>query len=752
MTDELSPSEEPTAVVRTLRCMYWAGAFALVAVLGTVGVLQVMQTNSEGWVRRAREAARGVRHAELLAVARESAIRGYVLTGDSTLLARELALRGELETRLASLARMLSGNAQQQQHLATIRGALARWDREYAYPALQSATLPTAVPSNRHAGTQLFDPVRLGLEDVLRTEDAFYASRSRHDRVIRLVGALTLMVEILVIGVVLYWFRRRVLGQAKDIVAKQQQFMRQAEDLERHTAELGASTRSLQQTEDRYRRLVESAPYGLLVHCEGRIVFANTTAYRLLGATCAEEIVGRQVFDIVHPDSCELVRTRMRYNIDAGETTPLVEMQLRRLDGTAVEIETVGIPFVHNGVKGAQTVFHDISARKRLEVQLRQAQKMEAVGQLAGGVAHDFNNLLTVITSYSGMLLQELASADPMRADVEEIRRAAERASGLTRQLLAFSRQQVMRPEVLDVNTVVRDLQKMLRRVLPEDVALVTNLAPTLGLVSVDVGQLEQVIVNLAVNARDAMPSGGTLTVETADVELGEECRDIHPELVPGPHVMLAVSDTGVGMDAATQAQIFEPFYTTKEPGKGTGLGLSTVYGIVKQSGGHVWVSSEPGAGTTFKLYLPCEGPAGAPSLQAESPPPMLKGTETILLVEDDPAVRAATRRMLARSGYRILEARDGGEALHVMRADGGLVELVVTDVVMPEKSGLELAGLLRLMRPDVAVLFMSGYAESELARQVLVAPRSVFLQKPFTAEELARKVREALGACAEAA
>ncbi|HEY1178936.1 MAG TPA: ATP-binding protein, partial [Phytomonospora sp.] len=394
----------------------------------------------------------------------------------------------------------------------------------------------------------------------------------------------------------------------------------------------------------------------------------------------------------------------------------------------------------------------DITERKQLEEQFRQAQKMEAVGQLAGGVAHDFNNLLAVMTSYTGMLLADLPADDPARADLEEIRRAAERAAGLTRQLLAFSRQQVLQPRILDVNAVVRDLEKMLARVLREDVRLETALTPTLGRVHADPGQLEQVIVNLAVNARDAMPAGGMLTIETADVELDEAYCRARADVTPGPYVMLAVSDTGVGMDAATQARIFEPFFTTKDVGKGTGLGLSTVYGIVKQSGGHVAVYSEPGLGTTFKVYLPraSTSPAGRP--RSGSHPALHHGSGTVLLVEDDAQVRAAARRILARAGYTVLEAASGPEALRLCAErpqSAGPIDLLLTDMVMPEMGGRELAARVRVLHPAAATAFMSGYTADAVLRHGVVDPGSVFIQKPFTPETLTQKVREGLSGVA---
>ena len=370
---------------------------------------------------------------------------------------------------------------------------------------------------------------------------------------------------------------------------------------------------------------------------------------------------------------------------------------------------------------------------------------MEAVGRLAGGVAHDFNNVLTAITGYSELLLDELQPGDPKRQDVEEIKAAGLRAAALTRQLLAFSRKQVLQTRVLDVNDVVRGLEKMLRRLLGEDVKVELALEAALGAVRADPGQLEQVIVNLAVNSRDAMPGGGLLTLETANVELDEAYVNSHAGASPGRHVMLAVTDTGIGMDAETRSQIFEPFFTTKERGKGTGLGLSVVYGIVKQSGGSVWVYSEPGRGTTFKVYLPrVDEPVEGLELES-AVQPVAGGTETVLVAEDDPAVREIVADVLTRKGYRVLRAPDGQTALEMARAAAGEIHLLVTDIVMPGMTGRQLAEAFAIARPGVRVLYMSGYTDGAVVRQGVLAEGLPFLQKPFTPNALALKVREVL-------
>ncbi|HXE56427.1 MAG TPA: ATP-binding protein, partial [Gemmatimonadales bacterium] len=385
------------------------------------------------------------------------------------------------------------------------------------------------------------------------------------------------------------------------------------------------------------------------------------------------------------------------------------------------------------------------AALRRSEEQLRQAQKMEAVGRLAGGVAHDFNNLLTSMLGYADLVLAELPAGHPVRADVEEIQRAGQRAASLTRQLLAFSRRQVTRPRPVSLNTVVLDVERMLRRLLGEDVRLTLELAPRLGTVLADPAQLEQVIVNLAVNARDAMPEGGELSIATADVELTEETVRGYGFGPPGPYVTLTVRDTGVGMSEEVKARIFEPFFTTKELGRGTGLGLATVYGIVKQFGGYIWVESAPGQGSTFTVFFPRVRDTGSESAP-EHPGTVPTGTERILLVEDEPAVRGMARRALEALGYRVVEAESGAEALARL-AGAGAIDLLVTDVIMADVTGPELAMRIRQERPGLRVLFISGYPDTLRARQVELMPDAAYLQKPFTPDILGRAVRAVLDA-----
>ena len=381
-----------------------------------------------------------------------------------------------------------------------------------------------------------------------------------------------------------------------------------------------------------------------------------------------------------------------------------------------------------------------------LEAHLHQTSKMEAVGRLAGGVAHDFNNLLTIINGYSEILIEELVTDAKAIDYLKEIRNAGGRAASLTRQLLAFSRRQVLTPQVLDLNAVVSNLEKMLRRLIGEDIKLHTFLNPSLGRVKADPGQIEQVIMNLAVNARDAMPKGGNLAIETSNVELDEEYARNHPTVKPGPHVVLVVSDTGVGMTPETQARIFEPFFTTKEQGKGTGLGLATVYGIVKQSGGSVWVYSELGKGTTFKIHFPVASDSSAVKEPPKLETDLASGTETVLVVEDEDGVRSLVRLALVSGGYKVLETPDPESALAICASYDGPIHLLLTDVVMPQMSGPEVASKVAARRPGIRVLYMSGYTDDAVVHHGVLSQEMPFIQKPFSPAALRKKIREVLG------
>ena len=476
---------------------------------------------------------------------------------------------------------------------------------------------------------------------------------------------------------------------------------------------------------------------------DGRVVDWNPAAERIFGYTKAE-MLGKPLRLVSAAENvAELERGLTEAFKREGRWAG--ELPFVRKDGVhGVADVIVAVQRDANGrASSIISVSRDVTERKRLEAQLQQAQKMEAVGRLAGGIAHDFNNMLTAVKAYSEFLLEDLDQADARRTDVQEIAKAADRAASLTRQLLAFSRKQVLQPRPLDLNEVVEGMEKMLRRLIGEDVQIVTRLDSNLRLVEADPSQIEQVIMNLAVNARDAMPDGGTITIETRN----ETLERVEPDwaIAPGAYVALVITDTGIGMDAQIRAQIFEPFFNTKPVGKGTGLGLSTVYGIIKQSGGHVSVFSEPGRGSTFKVYLPHIDTSEANPVLGPAMSRLPRGSETIVLVDDDEGVRAVARRILQRAGYTVLSAPDGVEAIRLIDESGGDVHLLVTDIVMPGLGGRDLVTHVRDTYPELRVLFVSGYTEEGIRRHGVLGTESAFLEKPFTSERLAQKVREVL-------
>ena len=504
----------------------------------------------------------------------------------------------------------------------------------------------------------------------------------------------------------------------------------------------------LRKSEEKYRLLFESSPIpkwlsDVETH---RFIAVNDAAVRHYGYS-REEFLAMTILDIRPTGEVERLmqmlahREKEAVGVDGTWTH-------RKKDGSLLDVAITSHPFLLDGRRCRLVVAQDRTEEKRLQAQLFQAQKMEAVGILAGGVAHDFNNILSVILTYSSLLSRDLKPADPMREDLECIREAGERAANLTRQLLAFSRKQVLAPRLLDLNAVVRDLEKMLRRVIGEDVELATVYGTRETKLWLDPGQIEQVIMNLAVNGRDAMPSGGTLTVELANVSIDESFVAEHAGMTAGPHVRLTVTDTGSGMDEATVARIFEPFFTTKEVGKGTGLGLSTVLGIVQQSGGTIEVSSSPGQGTSFTIYFRAADTAAAAQDVATPAQPRtgLRGSETVLIVDDEEGVAKVARTILERYGYRILSASNGGDALLLCEQHGGPIDLLLTDVVMPRMSGPQLARRLAPLRPAMKVLYVSGYPDRGGA-QGDGLDGGAFTQKPIRPEELVRKVREVLDA-----
>ena len=523
----------------------------------------------------------------------------------------------------------------------------------------------------------------------------------------------------------------------------------------RDITERKKAEKSLKESEENFRILFDNAP-DLIVsfNSEGNFLNLNKKFEEESGYS-REEMIGKSVFTSgILTESSVNMSIPYFEELLAGKKWALLEVEGVTKGGSKIPYELMAVPIKKDGkIVAVQATLRNITERKqadqekeKLKAQFLQAQKMEAIGTLAGGVAHDFNNLLTAILGYAELSLMGLGKDDSLRENIEEIKKAGNSAASLTRQLLAFSRKQIVQPKVIDLNEFLSGM-KMLGRLLSEDIELLTIPEPALWPVKTDPGQMEQIIMNLAVNARDAMPMGGNLTIETANMDLDENYFREHGirEEQPGSYVILAVSDTGSGMDKETQEHIFEPFFTTKELGKGTGLGLSTVYGIVKQNNGFIWVYSEPGQGTTFKVYLPkVEGDTG-PEEKERAPIEDLDGSETVLIVEDDGSLRKLARTILKEKGYKVLEAENGEEALKVSEAHDGMIDLMITDVVMPKMGGKEIAERLQPLYPQMKVIYMSGYTDNAIVHHGVLAPGLNFLEKPFSPKVLARKVREVL-------
>jgi PAS domain S-box-containing protein len=757
------------------------GSLALVA--ATAIGLSVAQRRTDSWVQNVRMVARLARALQARADTRNLTIQSYLLTADSRFLRPDSVAREALVASLDEL-RATVLIPEQRARLDGIARLLGRFDAEIAqivaarpHESLESISARVAELDRNVAA-----PMREEFAAFLSTEDARYRVGIDRATLLRHVATGAVLVELLIVALVLTHLSRRSADQTLAL-AKQNEVLRnqanalheQATELEHQTEQAQELTGELELTNDDLRSALEEAEQARATTSEA--LRERAEALSQLEAAIGSAPVGFAFYDRdlryrrvnaalaalsgLSPE--EHVGRRIRETLPALAPTvlPVLERVLAT-DAPVLDVEVKGAtptrsapreflasyyPIRRGGEPiGVGAVVLETTAMKELEAQFRQAQKMEAVGQLAGGIAHDFNNVLTAISSFSQLLLADLPDESPHRADVREIRSAADRAATLTRQLLAFSRKQLLQPVALDLNEVVEGLEEMLRRLLSEDVELLCRLAPDLDLANADRGQLEQIVMNLAVNARDAMPQGGRLTIETGNAEVDEAYAGRAGEMSAGRYVTLSVSDTGVGMDAATQARIFEPFFTTKPAGRGTGLGLSTVFGIVKQSGGHVTVYSEPGSGTTFRVYLPCDEGASAAfphTLRAEATLP--HGTETILLVEDDPAVRVVASRILTRQGYRVLEAPTPAAAEGIVAMHQGVIDLVLTDLVLPGMSGRELAELLHAVEPTLKVIYMSGYTDDAVIRRGLIERGMPFLAKPFSVEELLHRVRDTI-------
>ena len=616
-------------------------------------------------------------------------------------------------------------------------------------PATQLLTFPHFVdehdqpPAPKRLGCGLTEYVLRTGEPLLATPEVFEDLRRRGE--VDLIGSpsldwmgVPLRAGNQTFGVLVVQSYRedvRFGERDKEILTFVSQQLASAIDHKRHEE-------ALRHSEARYRSLVQSAVYGIYrASVDGKFLDVNPALIHMLGYDGVEEVLKldprREVF--AEPAAHE----RLMQEFQSTGHLDSAEVRWKRRDGRIITVRLSGRS-VDDSDPSLEIIAEDVTDRRVLEDQFRQAQKMEAVGRLAGGVAHDFNNLLMVVSGYAEVLLDELKPEDPLLPKVQAIQQAADRATTLTRQLLAFSRKQLLELKVVDVNAIVNDMERLLRPLIGETIDLTTKLMPNVGHTRADAGQLEQVIMNLVVNAKDAMPSGGRILIQTSEEEL-DTLRREHSLIEPGPYVLLSVSDTGAGMDKDTQSHIFEPFFTTKEQGKGTGLGLSTVYGIVKQSGGYIFANSELGAGTTFRIYLPrVSDPAAQPGTAKHAQGPV-GGSETVLLVEDEESVRELVRETLRSKGYTVMEAADGISGMKVAESWEGKIDILITDVVMPGMSGRELAQRVSASRPDIRVLYLSGYTEDAIIHEGVLDPGIAFLQKPFTLQALARKVRAVL-------
>jgi two-component system cell cycle sensor histidine kinase/response regulator CckA len=534
------------------------------------------------------------------------------------------------------------------------------------------------------------------------------------------------------------------------ILRKSQQAQK---DLKEQSVRLMQYAKALAENEQKYKTLTEESFIGVFIYQEERFVYINKRFAEIHGYR-SDELLGSESFNLVYPEFMELTIQMAKDKMKGSSNVLRVELQKPKKDGDLFWCEVISSRIEYRGRPAIMGQLIDITERKqaeeeknKLEAQLRQSQKMEAIGTLAGGVAHDFNNLLTIIIGNANLMLTDVDKDTHLRECIKEIEEAGERAASLTRQLLAFSHKQIIQPKVVDLNELLSNIVKMLGRLLGEDVEILMIPESPLWHVKVDPGQIEQVIMNLVINARDAMPKGGKLTIETANVDLDSNYFRKHgiKEKQSDNYVMLAVSDTGSGMDKETQEHIFEPFFTTKKPGKGTGLGLSTVYGIVKQNNGFVWVYSEPGQGSTFKIYLPKAKGDTVEEEKGLTHVVELGGSETVLIVEDDDSLRNFVRKALPQYGYRVLTAENGEDALRISKEYEGSIDLMVTDMIMPKMSGKETAEWMQSLYPQMQVIYMSGYTDNTIVQKGILAPGLDFIEKPFSSEGLARKVREVL-------
>lgn len=705
----------------------------------------------------------------LLAVDAQTASRGYALTGAESFLEpyRSAVRDGNREfERLRELTRADGGQAALADKLGPLlKERLAVSQRQIDIRRTQGLAA-AAQDVAQGEGKRVADAIRAIVEEMKAAERTRFEADARLAP-LRARNTLSFTILECAVAFVFLGLAGMQINRREKLRYLAEQALQRAQAtlerrVEERTAELRSANEALRQalddrsqaearvrmSEGRFNHLLESAPDAMIVvNQENRMVYVNSVAEKFFGYG-REELLD-QPMEMLMPERFRAIHAGHHREV-FGDARPrsmgaATDMFARRKDGSEFPIEASLAPMEGEGEMLVCGAIRDISERKELEEKLRQSQKMDAIGRLAGGVAHDFNNLLTVINGYSELSMVGLDARDPLREKIGQILIAGKHAADLTQQLLAFSRKQVLQPKEVDLNQLVLDVEKMLRRLLREDIELVTALSPHEELVMADPGQLTQVLMNLAVNARDAMASGGHLLIETTHLDLDEQYAKEHADVEPGAYVQLTMSDSGTGMDEMTRSRIFEPFFTSKKSGQGTGLGLATVYGIVKQAGGSIWVYSEPGKGTTFKIYLP-RIKEGTPLAQAETGTASLAGIETILVVEDQEPLRKLVKEILEGYGYRVLTAANGGEALWEAERHAGPIQMMLTDVVMLGMTGRELADRLKPVRPGMKVLYMSGYTDNVVVHRGIVDLGVAYLQKPFSPDVLGAKVREVLG------
>jgi PAS domain S-box-containing protein len=747
------PMPETQEMTRLLRRLAWWSLAALLMVGATVGGFFLSQGRAQRAFTQKREISRIGRTAAALATDRETGIRGYQLTHDQKSLVPEIIGRARLPGKLDSLAALTSSDSANVRRVKAISTALQRWEREFAEPAIRGEIRGDSML----AGKPQFDQVRAAFDTFLAVSEADLLREAARVKSLQILGVALVLAELLAfVGILLFVIRGQLMRQARELAHQQELLEQQAVELELQLAEMQATNDALAEREETLRKSEERYKYAARATTDAIYdwdVASNRFEWNeglqgLFGYP-AEEIgtTIEWIVSLLHPEDTDRVMGTF-YSVfnKGGGSQWKAEYRLRRKDGKYANAE--GRAHIIRGADGnPQRVIGAISDRTQqqsLEGQLRQSQKMEAIGRLAGGIAHDFNNILTVIRMSSEFLLTDMHESDEKFQDATEIMKASDRASKLTRQLLAFSRHQVLNPTVLNLNEIVSGMDGMVRRVVAENIELVTDLAADLRSVKADAGQMEQVLLNLVINAADAMPEGGRLSVRTSNTAIDATFSAKHLEVPPGQYVCLTVTDTGIGMDEETVARIFEPFFTTKGVGKGTGLGLSTVHGIVTQSGGTVWVYSEHALGTTFKIFLPRAEGTSTPTSTRIVEEPAAPPSETVLLVEDEEATRVAIHRNLARVGYTVVDASNGIEAPRLADSYPGTIDLVLTDSMMPEMGGAQLVKQLRKQRPGISVLMMSGYTE-DLAPTGGDGENEFFIEKPFNTADLLLAIRSAM-------